>query len=214
MGDARLLLIDTCGDPAGVALSEGDRLRASETLPGRRASAEIVVAIERVLASLDWRLRELQGIGVVRGPGSFTGVRTGLSVAKGLAEAAKLPLFAVSRLAVLASRDAEGFVALDAGRGEVYARDLRDGRESLLPDAALIARAGGCSVTVAEESLLKRLAPLQPRLRPLEMGLVLPVVRGQMSGGGVDVAAVDALYLRGESEIYTRAAVAAEPEAA
>jgi tRNA threonylcarbamoyladenosine biosynthesis protein TsaB len=198
----RLLLIDTCGDPAGVALSEGERVCAAETLPRQRASAEIVAAIERLLTAAGWRLAELQGIGVVHGPGSFTGVRTGLSVAKGLSEAAALPVFAVSRLAVLGQSGKEGFVALDAGRGEVYVRGLSDGLEFLCSDATLLEYAADSKVVIAEDSLRERLAELQPEVRPLEAGSALALVLDQLAGGGVDVALLDAHYLREESGIY------------
>jgi len=119
-----------------------------------------------------------------------------------LSEAAALPVFAVSRLAVLAQDRKEGFVALDAGRSEVYVRDLRDHSESLLSDAALLERAAGSSVTIAEDSLRDRLAALHPAVHPLSIGLALPLVLAQLPGSGVDVALLDAHYLREESGIY------------
>ena len=67
---------------------------------------------------------ELHAVVVVRGPGSFTGMRIGLSAAKALAEACALPLVAVSRLAVLSAAHHAPLVALDAGRGRVYLGDL------------------------------------------------------------------------------------------
>jgi tRNA threonylcarbamoyladenosine biosynthesis protein TsaB len=199
---ARLLLIDTCGDPAAVALTEGKRVRFAETLPRQRASAEIVAAIQRMMNAAGWRLAELRGIGVVHGPGSFTGVRTGLSIAKGLSEAAGLPVSAVSRLAVLAQESSEGFAVLDAGRNEVYVRGVSDGCEFLCSDAGLLEVAAGCKVVIAEDSLRERFATLQPELRPLEAGSALPLVLEEFLSGGVDVALLDAHYLREESCIY------------
>ncbi len=212
LASARLLLIDSCGDPACVVLSEGERVHLAETLPRRRASAEMVGAIRRLLTEAGWQLAELQGIGVVSGPGSFTGVRTGLSVAKGLSEAAGLRVFPVSRLAVLAQKSDEGFVALDAGRNAVYVRDLRGACESLLSDAALLERAAGSRVVIAEESLRERLASLQPELHQLETGLALPFVLEQLAAGGGDVALLDANYLCEEKGIYKHADSVAKVE--
>jgi tRNA threonylcarbamoyladenosine biosynthesis protein TsaB len=129
----RLLLIDTCGETAGVALSEGLQVLASEDLARGSASAEIVSAMRRLLDQVGWRLAELSAVGVVSGPGTFTGMRIGLATAKGLCEAAGLPLAAVSRLAVLADAASlrEGIAALDAGRGELYVRDVASGHELL-----------------------------------------------------------------------------------
>ncbi len=76
-------------------------------------------------------LAELDAVGVVGGPGSFTGVRSGMAVAKGFCEAAALRLAVVSRLEVLADAAAlkDGLAVLDAGRGELYVRDAGSGRE-------------------------------------------------------------------------------------
>src|SRR6202046_4071844 len=88
----RLLLIDTCGETAGIALTSGEEILASEDLARGSASAEIIDAIRRLLQTQPGgQLRDLDAIGVVHGPGSFTGIRTGLAAAKGLCEAAGLP---------------------------------------------------------------------------------------------------------------------------
>ena len=58
----------------------------------------------------------------VNGPGSFTGVRVGLSAVKGLAEPAQIPVVAISRLLVLSRKSGVPSSALDAHRGEVYLR--------------------------------------------------------------------------------------------
>lgn len=213
MAMKRLLLIDTCGDPAGVALAEGDRVCGAATLPRQRASAEIVAAIERLLTAAGWKLAELHGIGVVHGPGSFTGVRIGLSVAKGLSEAGAVPLVVVSRLAVLGRGIDAGYAALDAGRNEVYVRDLRDGREFLCRDAALLDLAVGSKVVLAEEGLIGRLPSLRPEMRMLVAGSALALVTEQMLGGGTDAALLDAHYLREESSIYKQAGAAPKVQA-
>src|SRR5690349_5180126 len=118
----RLLLIDTCGAEGSVALAEVEgtpRVVASEVLPGRSASERLVPVIRTLMETEGWDLRDLAAIGVVHGPGSFTGVRVGLSAAKGLSEAGQVPLVAVSRLALLAAAAGEvrGQVcsALDTG---------------------------------------------------------------------------------------------------
>jgi len=70
---------------------------------------------------------------VVNGPGSFTGVRVGVSAVKGLAEPGRIPVVAVSRLAVLAEKAGVDGAALDAHRHEVFLRVAeRDGCRELL----------------------------------------------------------------------------------
>jgi len=196
-------LIDTCGETEGVALCLGGEVLASEEFAAGAASAKVVGAVRRLLYQVGWRLSELDAVGVVGGPGSFTGVRTGLSVAKGLCEACGLKLAVVSRLEVLAQAAGaeDGEVALDAGRGEFYVRDVRSGREWIcgldgLPQV----------VVVGEARAAERLTAHTPRLHPLHVWDALGVVLACLHAGGSDVALAEANYLRGEREIYPNAA--------
>lgn len=202
----RLLVIDTCGETAGVALSVGTRVMASEDLGRGSASAEIVAAVRRLQEQVGWRLAELDAIGVVSGPGSFTGMRAGLATAKGLCEAAGLRMAAVSRLEVLADAAAmdDGLVALDAGRGELYVRDVRSAREWLCAGDAVEGLVDGRALIVAEERVAERLARCAPVLRSLHVGDAVGVVLRQMREGGSDVSLVDANYVREESDIYRK----------
>lgn len=209
----RLLLIDTCGDVGDVALSEGERIATSETLPERGSSSALLPAVSRLLKEKGWALAELDGIGVVAGPGSFTGVRVGLAAAKGLCEAANLPLAAVSRLAVLVEAAAleEGCAVLDAGRGEYYVRFVRQGekaQDALCQREDLLVRAEGNRVVIAEPKLVEALARLSPELHLLSADQALPVMLRVLQEGGSDVATTDANYVRGERDIYAKAPAA------
>ena len=103
-----LLGIDTCGPSGSVALGRlhGDAVEilGQIELEGRGYSATLVAAVAELLAQSGVELRNLTAIVAVNGPGSFTGVRVGLSAVKGLAEAAQIPVVAVSRLEVLAAK--------------------------------------------------------------------------------------------------------------
>ena len=200
----RILLIDTCGDTAGVALSSGEDLLAAEDLPRGTASAEILQAIRRLLTQQAWKLRNLDAIGVVSGPGSFTGTRAGLATAKGLCEAAELLLAAVSRLEVLADAAelSDGFAAFDAGRNEVYLREVRAGREWLVAIDDLRVRCEGQPIAIAEPRLRDQLEGCNITLRPLHADDSLPAILRKLRGGGSDNALTDANYVRGEGDIY------------
>jgi tRNA threonylcarbamoyladenosine biosynthesis protein TsaB len=212
-GSERLLLIDTCGDGAAVGLSEGLAMVGVRALPDRAASAHVIGAVRALLEEAGWTLAEMDGVGVVSGPGSFTGVRTGLATAKGLCEATGLRMAAASRLEVLAEVVGlqAGFALLNAGRDEVYVREVRaDGfaAEFLRPVAEFVVEAAGGTVAVAEERVAELLAELQPRLHLLTLKDALGPLLRNWRAGGVDAATVEANYVRGESEIYRK------PEAA
>lgn len=123
---ALMLAIDTCGAAGSVALGRFSAGRVEilgqRELAGRTYSATLVTAVGGLLADAQIRLDGIDAIIVVNGPGSFTGVRVGLSAAKGLAEGASLPVLAVSRLEVLAFKAHVPSAALDAHRGEIFLR--------------------------------------------------------------------------------------------
>src|SRR5580700_10871406 len=111
----RFLMIHTAGAEGSVALGDTEMataIVATEVLPGRTSSERLVPAVRRLMGASGWKLSELAAVVVVHGPGSFTGVRVGVSAAKGLSEAGGVRLIAVSRLALLAA-------AVDGGGGPV-----------------------------------------------------------------------------------------------
>ena len=123
--ELRLLLLDTCGDEASLALARSDVIVGSVQIGGRASSERVLPELRSLLDHLGWSLSELGAVSVVHGPGSFTGVRVGVSTAKALAEATGMPLLVLSRLEVLARLSAKlvhgaCVVALSAGRNEVF----------------------------------------------------------------------------------------------
>jgi tRNA threonylcarbamoyladenosine biosynthesis protein TsaB len=206
---SRLLLIDTVGDAPGAVLTDGQRVFASAEFPLRSASAVVTRELKLMLSSAEIALRDLGGIGVVSGPGSFTGVRTGLAMAKGLCEVVGLPLASVSRLEVLAEAAdlREGFAVLDAGRGSLYVREQRrtePAHEYLVSIDEFERTAAGAPIIVAEKrlaELLDRVAPLLRELRPIDL---LKTVQRCLADGGSNVALADANYVLPESQIYAR----------
>ena len=91
-------------------------------MPDAAYSATLVAAVSELLSRFEVALKNVGAIVVVNGPGSFTGVRVGLSAVKGLAEPAQIPVVAVSRLAVLSAKAGVTSAALDAHRHEVFLR--------------------------------------------------------------------------------------------
>lgn len=122
-----ILGIDTCGPAGSVALArlsqEQLEILDRAELEGKTYSATLVAAVSEVLGRQGIKLGSVGCLVVVSGPGSFTGVRIGLSAAKGFAEGAGIPLVAVSRLEVLAHKAGARAAALDAHRREVFLRD-------------------------------------------------------------------------------------------
>ena len=119
-----LLSIDTSTRYAGVALSDEERVVSCRLWYSRvNHTAELMPAVAQTLKHHGIAARELEGVAVALGPGGFSSLRVGLSVAKGLSAASGLPLVGVGTLDLEARPYLETGVAvcamLDAGRSEV-----------------------------------------------------------------------------------------------
>ena len=128
----RILAVDTTAEFGSIALAgEEILLHAPDGFGG-----VIFQHIERLLERTGLRLDELDGFAAASGPGSFTGVRIGLTCVKGLAEATGKKAIAISNLAALARfGSAQMRVALlDARRGEVYGAVYRADGSVVLPE--------------------------------------------------------------------------------
>lgn len=117
-----LLALETSTEACSVAVACGDDIIERFELAPRRHAELVLPWADALLAEAGLRRTDLDAIAVGRGPGAFTGVRLGISIAQGIALALDRPVAPVSTLATLALRGAQGHVlaALDARMGEVY----------------------------------------------------------------------------------------------
>lgn len=120
------LALDTSTEACSVALSYHGQLLALDEVCPQQHSKRILPMVQQVLADAGISLNQLNGIVFGRGPGSFTGVRIGVSVAQGLAFGADVPVYGVSTLAAMAQAAAQlkgsrqVIAAIDARMAEVY----------------------------------------------------------------------------------------------
>jgi tRNA threonylcarbamoyladenosine biosynthesis protein TsaB len=123
-----LLALDTSTSTASVALFDSQRVISEATwLAGREHSTRLLVEIELALERVERSSQDVTGLVVARGPGSFTGVRVALSVAKGMAAGLGIPVWGASSLDALALAAGEAHLpvrpVIEAGRGR-YATGL------------------------------------------------------------------------------------------
>jgi tRNA threonylcarbamoyladenosine biosynthesis protein TsaB len=118
-----LLAIDTTSDFASLALVESDHVIEEVALHSPDGFAHVMFPeIERLLARHNLKVTDIEGFAAAAGPGSFTGVRVGLTAAKGLAEATGRKVVAVSNLQAIASFGTRALRApvIDARRGDIF----------------------------------------------------------------------------------------------
>lgn len=131
-----VLGIDTATRVAGAAVAGDDRLISERLIHNLQThSQNIIPMISQVMDDAGLKPADLHGIAVTGGPGSFTGLRIGMSAAKAMGLALNLPVISISTLKALAWNlyRAEGLICpiLDAKKNEVYTCAYRSGDSGL-----------------------------------------------------------------------------------
>jgi tRNA threonylcarbamoyladenosine biosynthesis protein TsaB len=121
-----VLGIESAAAVASVALVDEKGLAGEMSLNrGLTHSQQLLPMVDALLAQGGWAVNQVEGLAVSAGPGSFTGLRVGMSLAKGLAQGLGKPIAGISVLEALAWQSAvrDGLISpvINAFRGEVYA---------------------------------------------------------------------------------------------
>jgi tRNA threonylcarbamoyladenosine biosynthesis protein TsaB len=223
-----ILAIDTSGQSGGITLAEADagsfRVIESAAIAGGTFSAQLIPTFAALLKKHGYSVKDFGGFAAASGPGSFTGLRVGLSAIKGLAETLHKPIATVSVLEALASlADGTGKIAaaIDAGRKEVFLGLYEASGEN--PDRTLLMQ---CEELLTQQDFLATLATERPaaiitsdaalaELAAASHSAVVVVTspgseviarigaRKLLAGETVSVEALDANYLRrSDAEIF------------
>lgn len=222
-----IVSVDTSGRKGSIALCRGDgdsfEVLQLTSLEGGTYSAQLLPRIAEALQQNNLSKTEVDGFVVVSGPGSFTGLRVGLSTVKGLCEVLRKPLAAVSMLEAMVlthGSTGESTVALlDAGRGEIYVGEyqLELGRTNLireyiakLEEFAAQPPAGSSDLLTVDEKVAEALQAADRKVT-----LVVPVNAGEigrigirklLAGETADPATIDVNYIRrSDAEIFSAA---------
>lgn len=96
------LLIDTCNKTLSISLTDNNQLVTHQVLNGFKNHAEtLMVVIDQLMANIKWQPQDLDSISVTNGPGSYTGIRIGVTCAKTLGYTLDIPVKCVSSLELL-----------------------------------------------------------------------------------------------------------------
>ncbi|HVJ47940.1 tRNA (adenosine(37)-N6)-threonylcarbamoyltransferase complex dimerization subunit type 1 TsaB [Desulfitobacterium sp.] len=142
----KYLTIDTTTKVTALGLGEEGQLVAEGFLHTAKTHSErLIPMLDQLLGAAAWKLQDLDFIGVVRGPGSFTGIRIGIASAQGLAEVLHLPLIGAISLDALAwagyGRNEAIVPILDARKNEWYTAGYFWDQDSQRPDCRVQPRA-------------------------------------------------------------------------
>jgi len=213
----RVIAIDTSGRSGSVALCHGDvpsfELLGMAAIEGGTYSAQLMPCIADLLHAAKVDKSQIVGFVVVDGPGSFTGLRVGLSTVKGLCEALNKPLATVSMLEALAithANDGETVRAVvDAGRGELYVGKYKvTGVRAELRDQSILKLAAFLEQFPSLESRVITTFPKIPGatlVAPLQADAIGRIgLQKLLAGETADTASLDANYIRrSDAELFS-----------
>ena len=201
MSGSLVLGIDTTSELGSIALAEDGRVLEQVALHSADGFAHMLFGeIEQLLARHNLKITDIEGFAAAAGPGAFTGVRVGLTAAKGLGEATARRVVAISNLQALASFGTQPLRApvIDARRGEVfvaiYDSDLRLVSEEVVvkfDDWMKASPRGDIEIIQGTRELASAIA-------------IIAAARFQ-AGLGQDPADIDANYVRrSDAELFWR----------
>jgi tRNA threonylcarbamoyl adenosine modification protein YeaZ len=212
-----LLAIDTSTESAGLALVQDNKVLAEATWRcGQNHSVELLPRLTQLLDEAGAELKLLSCILVAKGPGSFNGLRVGLSTAKGLAFSLGIPIIGISSLELEACQHADTEMPIgpifNAGRGDIATALYRDkgGWRQLAPehittvkalDAEITEKTLFCGEYLAEiagrlKERLKDRAAIAPD-RPRRAALLAELAKERLKSGDYDnPSTLQPIYLR------------------
>lgn len=138
-----ILAIDTSTQMIGIGLHDGKQILSEYIWRGKgRHTIELAPQIALLMRRVEVTIPDLEGVAVALGPGSYTGLRIGLALGKGLSLARGIKLVGVPTFDIVATRQAQDsqplFVALEAGRGRIVGMWYEWSRNSWRPDGDML----------------------------------------------------------------------------
>jgi tRNA threonylcarbamoyladenosine biosynthesis protein TsaB len=186
-----ILAIDTTSEPGSIAITDEERLIEEVVLESGDGFAQVLFGeIENLLARNHLRLADVDGFASASGPGTFTGVRVGLTAVKGLAETMSRRVVTVSNLRAMAYFGTRELRATwtDARRGDIYGAVYNASLDPVCDEVVMKYDAWVATLPAGVEILS---GP-----RPLAGAVGRIGAREFAAGRSLDPAAVDANYVR------------------
>lgn len=121
-----ILLIDTSLSGISIVLHDvtenkivSEHISFDENSNGKQ-SVELPITVEKFISKNNLKFSDLSAIGIVVGPGSFTGIRLGIAYAKGLSIGLNIPVIPVNAFEIYLAKSMDAFVAIDSKRGDFF----------------------------------------------------------------------------------------------
>lgn len=169
-----ILIINTSGTNLNFVL---DNYEKSVTVD--KQSVALPAECQKFITESGATWRDIDAIGVVVGPGSFTGIRLGIAYAKGLAMGLNIPVVGISAFDLYLAATPDAFVAIDSGRGDFFVA-----APGLEP----------CTMEIEELEAKQMAWPRTVGHKPFDLKLGINIVKDKITSGMIEP--VVPMYLR------------------
>jgi tRNA threonylcarbamoyladenosine biosynthesis protein TsaB len=174
-----ILLIDTSSSGIRLALWGACNTPLQKFAATEKQSISLSIETEKFLVENGVKFQDLSAIGVVVGPGSFTGIRLGIAYAKGLSIGLNIPVIPVNAFEIHLEKSPDAFVAIDSGRGDFFCASA-----DLAP----------CVMTIDAVETEQMKCPRTVGHKPYDLAEALPIAERKLHVGALEP--VIPLYLR------------------
>lgn len=144
-----------------------------------KQSVALAIECEKFITECGAKWSDISAIGIVVGPGSFTGIRLGIAYAKGLAIGLNIPVVGISLFDLYMAATPDAFVAIDSGRGDFFVA-----APGLAP----------CTMEIEELETKQMAWPRTVGHKPFDLRLGVNIVKEKQASG--DMQPVVPMYLR------------------
>lgn len=169
-----ILVINTSGN--GLDFVFDDKYKHVDA---EKQSVALPIETERFLTECGAKWSDLTAIGVVVGPGSFTGIRLGIAYAKGLAIGLNIPVVPINAFELYLYEAPDAFVAIDSGRGDFFVA-----AKGLAP----------CTMTIDDVETKQMDWPRTVGHKPFDLRNAIPIIKNKLDTENVEQ--VLPMYLR------------------
>lgn len=150
-----------------------------KSLVVEKQSTALPAAAESFIAECGAKWTDITAIGVVVGPGSFTGIRMGIAYAKGLGIGLNIPVVGINAFELYLAATPDAFVAIDSGRGDFFVAS---------------AQHAPCTMSIEQVEVEQMKCPRTVGHKPLDLKLGVDIVREKLARGNIEP--VVPMYLR------------------
>ena len=185
-----ILIINTSGNGLEFVLDTNHKSMTVE-----KQSIALAPAAESFLTECGATWRDLTAIGVVTGPGSFTGIRMGIAYAKGIAMGLNIPVVGISAFDLYFAAAPDAFVAIDSGRGDFFvaSRDIAP-----------------CVMTIDDVERRQMACPQTVGHKPFDLKLGVDIIRQKLAARASDPTPKDPDEMEPVIPMYLRPSYAEE----